>query len=295
MCSSDLRSEALRTFFRTFVRMKLTFLGTGTSQGVPVIGCRCAVCTSQDPRDNRLRTAAMVETRDARIVIDAGPDFRQQMLRTGVRRIDAILLTHEHKDHTGGLDDVRAFNFVDYPTVRSVDIYGTARTLDVVRKDFDYAFAADKYRGVPELTLRTIDPSEPFRAAGTRIVPVAGHHSPRFEVTGYRIGSLGYLTDFKTIDPAEERKLHGVEVLVVNALRFAPHDSHFDVEEALELIRRIGPREAYLTHMSHEIGLHAEAALRLPPHVHPAWDTLQIEIPDAPEPTDDRKQANDPI
>ena len=289
------RSEALRTFFRTFVRMKLTFLGTGTSQGVPVIGCRCAVCTSQDPRDNRLRTAAMVETRDARIVIDAGPDFRQQMLRTGVRRIDAILLTHEHKDHTGGLDDVRAFNFVDYPTVRSVDIYGTARTLDVVRKDFDYAFAADKYRGVPELTLRTIDPSEPFRAAGTRIVPVAGHHSPRFEVTGYRIGSLGYLTDFKTIDPAEERKLHGVEVLVVNALRFAPHDSHFDVEEALELIRRIGPREAYLTHMSHEIGLHAEAALRLPPRVHPAWDTLQIEIPDAPEPTDDRKQANDPI
>lgn len=275
--------------------MKLTFLGTGTSQGVPVIGCRCAVCTSQDPRDNRLRTAAMVETRDARIVIDAGPDFRQQMLRTGVRRIDAILLTHEHKDHTGGLDDVRAFNFVDYPTVRSVDIYGTARTLDVVRKDFDYAFAADKYRGVPKLTLRTIDPSEPFRAAGTRIVPVAGHHSPRFEVTGYRIGSLGYLTDFKTIDPAEERKLHGVEVLVVNALRFAPHDSHFDVEEALELIRRIGPREAYLTHMSHEIGLHAEAALRLPPHVHPAWDTLQIEIPDAPEPTDDRKQANDPI
>ncbi len=176
-----------------------------------------------------------------------------------------------------------------------MDIYGTARTLDVVRKDFDYAFAADKYRGVPELTLRTIDPSEPFRAAGTRIVPVAGHHSPRFEGTGYRIGSLGYLTDFKTIDPAEERKLHGVEVLVVNALRFAPHDSHFDVEEALELIRRIGPREAYLTHMSHEIGLHAEAALRLPPRVHPAWDTLQIEIPDAPEPTDDRKQANDPI
>ncbi len=270
--------------------MKLTFLGTGTSQGVPVIGCRCAVCTSQDPRDNRLRTETA-----ALYALSACPDFRQQMLRTGVRRIDAILLTHEHKDHTGGLDDVRAFNFVDYPTVRSVDIYGTARTLDVVRKDFDYAFAADKYRGVPELTLRTIDPSEPFRAAGTRIVPVAGHHSPRFEVTGYRIGSLGYLTDFKTIDPAEERKLHGVEVLVVNALRFAPHDSHFDVEEALELIRRIGPREAYLTHMSHEIGLHAEAALRLPPHVHPAWDTLQIEIPDAPEPTDDRKQANDPI
>ena len=214
--------------------MKLTFLGTGTSQGVPVIGCRCGVCTSPDRRDWRLRTSAMVETRGVRLVIDAGPDFRYQMLRTGVRRLDAILLTHEHKDHIGGLDDVRAFNFVDYPpTVRKVDLYAAPRTVACVRKDFDYAFAQDKYRGVPEIELHEIDVSRPFEVRGVGVTPVSGHHSDRFAVTGYRIGPLAYLTDFKTIGRAEEEKLLGVEVLVVNALRFEPHYSHFNVEEAL--------------------------------------------------------------
>ena len=226
--------------------MKLTFLGTGTSQGVPVIGCRCKVCTSADRRDNRLRTSAMVETRGVRIVIDAGPDFRYQMLRTGVRHLDAILLTHEHKDHIGGLDDVRAFNFVDYPpTVHKVHIWAAPRALECVRKDFDYAFAQDKYR---------------------------------FEVTGFRIGTLAYLTDFKTIEDAEAEKLRGTEVLAVNALRFAPHPSHFNLAEALALIRRVGPREAYITHMSHEIGLHAETEATLPPGVHLAYDGLEVEI-----------------
>ena len=270
---------ALLSTIRIFVLMKLTFLGTGTSQGVPVIGCRCRVCTSQDRRDRRLRTAAMVETDGLRLVIDAGPDFRYQMLRTGVRRIDAILLTHEHKDHTGGLDDVRAFNFVDFPpTIHRIDLFAAPRTAAVVRKDFDYAFAADKYRGVPEIALHEIDASRPFSVRGTQIAPVRGHHTDRFEVTGYRIGRLAYLTDFKTVDEEEVAKLCGVEVLVVNALRHKPHPSHFNVEEALELIRRVAPRRAYLTHMSHEIGLHAEVAQQLPEGVLPAYDTLQIEI-----------------
>lgn len=259
--------------------MKLTFLGTGTSQGIPVIGCRCEVCCSADARDSRLRTSAMVECDQMRIVIDAGPDFRQQMLRAEVRKIDAILLTHFHKDHTGGLDDVRAFNFVDYPTIRPVDIYATRNTIEVVCKDYDYAFVEDKYRGVPEMRLHEIGDT-PFYIKGIEIIPIHGKHSERFEITGYRIGNLAYLTDFKEIADTEVEKLKGVEVLVVNALRFKPHDSHFSVQEALSLIDKVKPREAYLTHMSHEIGLHAHSAEKLPENVALAYDTLTIEIND---------------
>ena len=256
--------------------MRLTFLGTGTSQGVPTIGCRCEVCRSTDPRDSRLRTSAMVEIGDVRLVIDAGPDFRYQMLRTGVRRIDAILLTHEHKDHTGGIDDVRAFNFVDFPIIHRVDIYATDKTAACVRKDFDYAFAEDKYRGVPEIELHTINQNEPFCIKDVEIVPIHGQHSSRFEVTGYRIGKLAYLTDFKEIDESEIEKLKGVEVLVVNALRFEPHDSHFSVGEALALAAKVAPKRTYLTHMSHDIGLHCVANLRLPEGVEFAYDGLKI-------------------
>lgn len=259
--------------------MRLTFLGTGTSQGVPVIGCRCGVCASPDPRDRRLRTSAMVETRGVRLVIDAGPDFRYQMLRAGVRHIDGILLTHEHKDHIGGLDDVRAFNFVDYPpTIHRVDIYAAPRTLACVRKDFDYAFEQDKYRGAPEIELHEIDTERPFTVCGVEVVPVSGRHSERFTVTGYRIGPLAYLTDFKTIADAEVEKLRGVDTLVVNALRFREHPSHFNVAEALALIRRVAPRAAYLTHMSHEIGLHAATEPTMPPGVRLAWDGLSVEV-----------------
>lgn len=257
--------------------MRFTFLGTGTSQGVPVIGCRCEVCTSQDKRDRRLRTSAMVETQGLRIVIDAGPDFRYQMLRAGVSRVDAILLTHEHKDHTGGLDDVRALNFVDYPVVRPVDIYATARTAACVRKDYDYAFVENKYRGVPEMRLHEIDPTRPFTVKGLEIIPIRGKHSDRFDVTGYRIGPLVYMTDFKTLTDGETDKLRGAEVMVVNALRFAPHYSHFDVEEALALIGEIAPRRAYLTHMSHEMGLHALTSRRMPEGVELGYDTLSFE------------------
>ena len=259
--------------------MKLTFLGTGTSQGVPVIGCRCVVCRSDDPRDRRLRTSAMVEWRGVRLVIDAGPDFRYQLLREGVSRLDGILLTHFHKDHIGGLDDVRALNFVDYPrAIHPVDLYATRHTLEVVRKDYDYAFVVDKYRGVPEICLHEIDEASPFRIGEAEVVPIAGRHSARFAVTGFRFGLLAYLTDFKEIDDEELKKLEGVEVLVVNALRYAPHDSHWNVEEALEVIERVRPRRALLTHMSHEIGRYTVSNEGLPEGVELAYDGLSIEL-----------------
>ncbi len=258
--------------------MKLTILGSGTSQGVPTIGCRCAVCRSNDPRDNRLRTSAMIEGDDFRFVIDAGPDFRQQMLRANVRQVDAILLTHEHKDHVGGLDDVRALNFVDYPIVRRIELYGTEQTLSTVRKDYDYAFAANKYRGVPEIELVEIDPAKSFTIKGIEIIPIVGQHSPRFTTTGFRVGKVAYLTDFSEITPNEEVKLNGVEVLVVNALRKEAHPSHFNLEQSLSLISRVAPKRAFLTHMSHEMGLYEETNATLPKGVELAYDTLEIEI-----------------
>ncbi|MFI3280954.1 MAG: MBL fold metallo-hydrolase [Rikenellaceae bacterium] len=258
--------------------MKLTILGSGTSQGVPTIGCRCEVCQSVDPRDNRLRSSAMIEGDGFRFVIDAGPDFRQQMLRAAVRQIDAILLTHEHKDHVGGIDDVRALNFVDYPTIHRIELYGTECTLKTIRKDYDYAFAADKYRGVPEIELVTIDPAKSFFVKGVEVVPISGHHSPRFSVTGFRFGRVAYLTDFSAVEASEVAKLKGVEVLVVNALRSEPHPSHFNVAQALALIESVAPRRAYLTHMSHEMGLYKVANASLPAGVDLAYDTLEIEI-----------------
>ena len=257
--------------------LRLTFLGTGTSQGVPIIGCDCAVCCSADARDARLRTSAMVEVGDKRFIIDAGPDFRQQMLREGIVHITAILLTHKHKDHIGGLDDVRALNFVDYPNViHTVHIYGSHDTCECVRKDYDYAFSDNPYRGVPQMKLHEFG-SASFEIEGVDIVPIMGRHS-RFEVTGFRIGGLAYLTDFKEIDDVEVEKLMGVEVLVVNALRFEPHDSHFSVDDALDLIAKISPKKSYLTHMSHDVGLHCVANLRLPYGVEFAYDGLKIEI-----------------
>lgn len=258
--------------------MKLTFLGTGTSQGVPVIGCNCDVCRSEDRRDRRLRTSAMVEIGDLRLVIDAGPDFRYQMLREGVTRLDAILLTHQHKDHTAGIDDVRAFNFVDYPTIRTMHIYGNEPTIERVKMEYDYAFAENKYRGVPVIELHTIDEQQTLNIGGVGITPIIGEHSKRFRSVGYRIGDMAYITDFSHIDPAEEAKLQGVKIMVINALRWEPHDSHFSVAEAIEVINRVRPERAYLTHMSHGIGLYAESSKRLPEGVEFAYDGLVVEI-----------------
>lgn len=220
----------------------------------------------------------MVEIGDLRLVIDAGPDFRYQMLREGVTRLDAILLTHQHKDHTAGIDDVRAFNFVDYPTIRTMHIYGNEPTIERVKMEYDYAFAENKYRGVPVIELHTIDEQQTLNIGGVGITPIIGEHSKRFRSVGYRIEDMAYITDFSHIDPAEEAKLQGVKIMVINALRWEPHDSHFSVAEAIEVINRVRPERAYLTHMSHGIGLYAESSKRLPEGVEFAYDGLVVEI-----------------
>lgn len=254
--------------------LRLTFLGTGTSQGVPMIGCDCEVCTSADARDRRLRSSVMVEDGTTRIVIDSGPDFRYQMLRAGVKSLDAILLTHQHTDHIIGLDDVRAFN---YFCRKSIEVYATEIVQAVVRKNFDYAFTDKPYPGAPQITLRTID-TEPFKVGTLEIVPIRGKHFT-LPVTGYRIGPVAYLTDFNHIEEEELEKLRGVEVLVVNALRHTRHISHFSLPEAVEVARKVGAQKTYFTHISHQFGLHAEEEPLLPEGMHLAYDTLTIEIP----------------
>ncbi len=257
-------------------------LGTGTSQGVPTIGCRCRVCRSSDPRDQRLRSSVMVEWQGMRIVVDAGTDFRQQMLREDVRSIDALLLTHDHKDHTGGIDDTRAFCFVDYPTIHRTQIYAPSKTLRAVQHDFHYAFAASKYRGVPEIDLHEVELGSDFtvfnedRTKSIEVRSIVGEHAPSDLVTGYRFGKFAYLTDFKRIADDQIERLQGVDTLVINALRWGLHYSHFNVEEALEVIRRVGARRAYLTHCSHDIGLIDEANERLPEGVEFGYDGLKI-------------------
>ncbi len=249
----------------------LTFLGTGTSQGVPVISCPCCVCSSPDRRDKRLRSAAMVEHGATRIIIDAGPDFRQQMLREDIRRIDGILLTHEHKDHIAGLDDVRAFN---YTSGREVALYAEGRVQRVVKKDFDYAFSEERYPGVPDIRLVDIG-EEPFRIGDMEIIPIRGRHY-RLPVLGFRIGGIAYLTDFNGIESGEMDKLRGVEALVVNALRREPHISHFTLDEALHISASVGAQRTYITHISHQMGRHDQVCCGLPDGATLAYDGLKI-------------------
>ncbi len=259
--------------------LELTFLGTGTSQGVPMIACDCEVCRSTDPRDKRLRTSALVRTGcgpdggPLNIVIDAGPDFRWQMLAADVRRLDAILLTHEHKDHTGGIDDVRAYNYFGQTPI---DIWATERVQESVRRDYAYAFDAHPYPGAPEIALHTIG-DEPFTVKGVEVVPIKGVHM-KLPVTGFRIGPLAYLTDFNRIADAEVEKLRGVDTLVVNAVGHKPHISHFNLEQAIDLGRRSGARRTYITHMAHRMGRWADLEPTLPPGVHLAYDGLMIEV-----------------
>lgn len=253
--------------------IKITFLGTGTSQGVPVVACDCDVCVSTDSKNKRLRSALFVEVNGTKLVIDAGPDFRQQMLNIGLRKLDAILLTHEHTDHIFGLDDIRAFNWVQkHPT----DIYAEKRVQNAIKRVFDYVFEKNKYPGIPQMNLHLVE-NKPFGVDGTEIIPVRGFHH-KLPVFGFRIGKMAYLTDVNRVEPEEREKLKGLDVLVVNALRFEKHISHFNIEEALELIDELKPKNAYLTHISHLMGKHEDVQKQLPEHVFLAYDGLQLTI-----------------
>ena len=254
-------------------RNKITFLGTGTSQGVPVIACPCKVCASSDPRDKRLRCSALLQIDDKNIVIDSGPDFRQQMLRAGVTRLDAILFTHGHKDHTAGLDDVRAYN---YAMRKPTDIYAEEQVQKVLQQEFSYIFAEMKYPGVPELNIHTINKT-PFSIDGLKITPIRVRHL-KLSILGFRIGRLAYITDANHIGKIEKRKLRGLDCFVVNGLRKQQHISHFSLNEALELIDEIKPERAYITHISHQLGFHSQVETELPPNVFLAYDGLEVEI-----------------
>lgn len=253
--------------------MKVTVLGTGTSQGVPVIACGCEVCRSTDPRDNRLRCAILVEEGETQLLIDAGPDFRQQMLKYKVINLDAVLLTHEHADHIFGLDDIRSFNWIRQAPM---DIFCEKRVAENLKTIFNYAFAEIKYPGTPQMELRTID-GNPFNVLDINVIPIRLYHH-KLPVYGYRIGNFAYLTDFNRIEESELAKLDGVEVLIICALRKKSHISHLNLAEALSLVEKIAPQKSYLTHMSHEMGLHADLEKELPAGVSPAWDGLVIEM-----------------
>lgn len=251
--------------------MKITFLGTGTSQGVPVIGCTCEVCRSIDFRDKRLRTSILIEIKDRSFIIDTGPDFRQQMLREQVRRIDAVLFTHAHRDHTAGLDDVRAYNFLQE---MDMPVYGSAQVLDQLKIEYAYAFAQEYYPGIPRLALHQID-GRPFKVNGITFTPLPVMHL-KMPVLGFRVQNFSYITDANYIPPETIEKLKGTEILVLNALQREQHISHFNLREALDMVETIQPRKTYFTHISHKLGLHADVEKELPDEVSLAFDGLQI-------------------
>lgn len=253
--------------------MKLTFLGTGTSQGVPVIACNCKVCKSDDKRDTRLRSSAMININDKVIVIDSGPDFRQQMLRENVTKLDALLLTHGHKDHVAGLDDVRAFNYIQK---KAIDVYAREDVHQTIKSEFAYAFAVDKYPGVPEINLHVVD-NRPFNIDGVKIIPIEVQHY-KLNIFAYRIGDLTYITDANKICDEELLKIIGSKIVVINALRKTTHISHFNLHEALNIIEKISPYRAYITHISHLMGAHKDVSAELPSNVELAYDGLTIEI-----------------
>ena len=253
--------------------MIITFLGTGTSQGVPVIACDCEVCTSTDPHNKRLRTSILVEGDDKNVVIDSGPDFRYQMLRAGVKHLDAIVFTHEHKDHMAGMDDIRAFN---YKQSSPIDVYATTRVQEALKREFSYIFAAYKYPGIPQINMRTID-LDPFDIGSLHFIPVEVMHY-KLPVLGFRIKDFTYITDAKTVSETEKQKLKGTKILVINALQTQSHISHFTLDEALLFAQEIGAEKTYLTHISHRLGRHYDISMQLPENIELAYDGLKLKI-----------------
>lgn len=253
--------------------MRITFLGTGTSQGVPIIACPCYVCHSKDTKDKRLRSSVMIETAGKTFVIDTGPDFRQQMLREDVKVLDAVIFTHEHKDHTAGFDDIRAFNFINK---RKMEVYASARVEEALRREFSYIFSDFKYPGIPEINLHLLE-NKLTTIEGVDFLPVEVMHH-RLPVFGFRIGDFSYITDANFISEPEKEKIRGSKVLVLNALRREEHISHFTFQQAIDLANELKAEQTYLTHISHQLGLHAEVEKELPGHIHLAYDGLKLDV-----------------
>lgn len=253
--------------------MKITFLGTGTSTGVPVVACNCDVCTSEDPRDKRYRTSIMLSQGNSNIVIDCGPDFRIQMLKHKVEDIDAVVFTHAHRDHIAGLDDIRAFNYILH---KSIDIYGSQLTLDAIKEQFPYIFSPGRYLGAPQLILHPIT-EQPFSIGNFNFIPIQVLHH-EMKVFGYRIGDFTYITDANYISSTEIEKIRGSKIIVINALRNSRHVSHYSLSEAMEILDELKPEKAFLTHISHFLGKLSEVEKKLPDWVHLAYDGLQFEV-----------------
>jgi phosphoribosyl 1,2-cyclic phosphate phosphodiesterase len=257
----------------SYPAIKITFLGTGTSSGVPMIACPCEVCRSTDKKDNRLRSSILVQSANTTLVVDTTPDFRYQMLRAKVRKLDAVIYTHPHKDHLAGLDDVRAYNFF---LKKPMDIYANEMTQESIVREFPYAFADMKYPGIPEIRLNRID-KEPFVVGDIPIIPIQVWHL-KMPVLGFRFGKFTYITDANRIDEEEKEKIRGSEIIVLNTLRREKHISHYSLQEAIDEVRDLGVPRAYFTHISHQLGLHAVVNSELPPGMELAYDGLVVDV-----------------
>ncbi|MBX2932885.1 MAG: MBL fold metallo-hydrolase [Ferruginibacter sp.] len=252
--------------------LKITFLGTGTSSGVPMIACPCDVCSSADKKDKRLRSSILVQSATTTFVVDTTPDFRYQMLRAGVKKLDAVLFTHPHKDHIAGLDDVRAFNYFQQ---KPMDVYANSLTEEAIKREFAYAFSDKKYPGIPSLNLITIDENS-FYIGDIPVTPVLVWHL-KMPVLGFRFGNFTYITDANRIDEEEKEKIKGSEAMVLNALRKEKHISHFTLDEAIALVNELAVPRAYFTHISHQLGKHLHVNAILPKGIELAWDGLELQ------------------